>query len=768
MKYPSVPALVRPAYWRSVARVVRAPSLWSVRRLDHAIVAATRAAVAVGVPLLAGVLAHRPDLAALAPYGAFTAIYGRGQPYGRRAVTMAVAGLAVTVAMAVGALLGAAGVSHWLAAVVIAVGTLLTTLVLDMVRSGPPGGFIMALTMLSASAMPMTWTQLPVAVGVTGATAVFGWCLVMAGRLVRPLGPVRMAVAHALEAVARYAGTPEDARHRHQAAAAVEQAWEAMADEPDVDGLAALTARAETVFTRLCHGRGAASRAVELPALAAGVRRFGPAPTVASTADERVEILGRRPVAPPGRPWRAFRPSSPEFLRATRSGTGVLLAYWAALALGLGHAYWAALAAAAALQAINLATAVQRAFHRVTGSVLGALLAAAVLAAHLPALGLAAVAIGAMFVIESVIASNYALALVFITTLIAVLLSMVEPVSMVPLLTDRVVATAFGAAVGALCGLLVVNTRYAELLDAAVDRCSLAQRELTLHWAMGATARLRADRNRVRANLLDLRDILDLASGEPSHVDLSVERVLTVERHGYQALARTAATPFDSPPRPRDPYPDDPHAADRFGPSPCRLERHGGVRDSQRYLAPPRPQAVKEPTYNPSAHSPQPAVRPGTAPPPERLPEPPREPAPEARCGPEPAAVASHPERNGNGTGPRASSRPTEHPVEKATDGAANLDVRDRLLRVLLADPGWTLHAVGDLEASRTQLDRLNDSVSYQRRHLVDAARRLRGAGLTPAQVAQLAGLGEGELVSLLAEHSPFPRPRSSGHPDAH
>jgi hypothetical protein len=425
------------------------------------------------------------------------------------------------------------------------------------------------------------------------------------------------------------------------------------------------------------------------------VRRFGPAPTVASTADERVEILGRRPVAPPSRPWRAFRPSSPELLRATRSGTGVLLAYWAALALGLGHAYWAALAAAAALQAINLATAVQRAFHRVTGSVLGALLAAAVLTAHLPALGLAAVAIGAMFVIESVIASNYALALVFITTLIAVLLSMVEPVSMVPLLTDRVVATAFGAAIGALCGLLVVNTRYAELLDAAVDRCSLAQRELTLHWAMGATARLRADRNRVRANLLDLRAILDLASGEPSHVDLSVERVLTVERHGYQALARTAATP-------------------------------------------------------------------------ERLPEPPREPAPEARYGPEPAAVASHPERNGNGTGPRASSRPTEHPVEKATDGAANLDVRDRLLRVLLADPDWTLHAVGDLEASRTQLDRLNDSVSYQRRHLADAARRLRGAGLTPAQVAQLAGFGEGELVSLLTEHSPSPRPRSSGHPDAH
>ncbi|HEV7792239.1 MAG TPA: hypothetical protein VGP05_24775 [Pseudonocardia sp.] len=90
-------------------------------------------------------------------------------------------------------------------------------------------------------------------------------------------------------------------------------------------------------------------------------------------------------------------------------------------------------------------------------------------------------------------------------------------------------------------------------------------------------------------------------------------------------------------------------------------------------------------------------------------------------------------------------------------------DARDRLLHVLLADPARAVHAVGDLEASRTQLDRLNDSVHYQRRQLADAARRLRGAGLSPAQVAQLAGFGEGELVSLLAEHAPSPAPRPVG-----
>jgi hypothetical protein len=55
--------------------------------------------------------------------------------------------------------------------------------------------------------------------------------------------------------------------------------------------------------------------------------------------------------------------------------------------------------------------------------------------------------------------------------------------------------------------------------------------------------------------------------------------------------------------------------------------------------------------------------------------------------------------------------------------------------------------------------------VHYQRRQLADAARRLRGAGLTPAQVAQLAGFGEGELVTLLTEHTPSPNPRTPTSP---
>jgi hypothetical protein len=94
-------------------------------------------------------------------------------------------------------------------------------------------------------------------------------------------------------------------------------------------------------------------------------------------------------------------------------------------------------------------------------------------------------------------------------------------------------------------------------------------------------------------------------------------------------------------------------------------------------------------------------------------------------------------------------------------------DARDRLLQVLLTDPERALSAADDLQDCLEQLARLTESVSYQKRELANVARRLRVAGLTPAQVARLAGLGEGELVSLLAAHAPTPAARATSAPRA-
>jgi uncharacterized membrane protein YccC len=95
--------------------------------------------------------------------------------------------------------------------------------------------------------------------------------------------------------------------------------------------------------------------------------------------------------------------------------------------------------------------------------------------------------------------------------------------------------------------------------------------------------------------------------------------------------------------------------------------------------------------------------------------------------------------------------------ADENTDADENSDAKDRLLRVLLADPDRALRAVAALEASRIRLDQLNDSLRDKEERLADAAQRLSAAGLTAAQVARLSGLSERELARLLAEHPATP-----------
>jgi hypothetical protein len=126
---------------------------------------------------------------------------------------------------------------------------------------------------------------------------------------------------------------------------------------------------------------------------------------------------------------------------------------------------------------------------------------------------------------------------------------------------------------------------------------------------------------------------------------------------------------------------------------------------------------------------------------------------------PQPDTTTGNPTNGVPDTPAAAEPQPAVEPEPHTATRPDPADARDRLLRVLLTDPERALTAVDDLESCLVQLARLNESVDYQRRQLANVARRLRAAGLTPAQVARLAGLGEGELVSLLAEHAPTPAP---------
>ena len=136
---------------------------------------------------------------------------------------------------------------------------------------------------------------------------------------------------------------------------------------------------------------------------------------------------------------------------------------------------------------------------------------------------------------------------------------------------------------------------------------------------------------------------------------------------------------------------------------------------------------------------------------------------PARRPGPKPAAVASGEaaDRGGDESGADETGGDDDRRTEPP-DGDRTRDARDRLLRVLLTEPGSALDAAADLFNSRHELDRLDGSRRHSRERLAAAVGRLRAAGLTSAQIAELAGFTEREVAGLLAEPAP-PSARSSG-----
>jgi hypothetical protein len=92
-------------------------------------------------------------------------------------------------------------------------------------------------------------------------------------------------------------------------------------------------------------------------------------------------------------------------------------------------------------------------------------------------------------------------------------------------------------------------------------------------------------------------------------------------------------------------------------------------------------------------------------------------------------------------------SAPKPEPVATV---ASRVDVRDRLLAVLLDDPVRAVGAAVELETCRGQLERLSEAMQHERESLGDALTQLAGAGLQPEQVAKLASMPVDEVREIL------------------
>lgn len=383
---------------------------------------AARAALCMGVPVLAGWLGGDVAAGLMATIGAFTALYGGDRPYLNRAVHLGVVAVSFSVAVMLG--VWAAGWPAMMVPAIVLI-AVVATFLCNALRVGPPGAYMFALACAAGTGMPVNHLSVLQVGLLVFAGGAFAWAAHMAGALVLPRGPERAAVVAAAQAVARFAetmGTPAEDGARHAAALAMHHAWTVLTAyqpaRPRPDGalsrLRALNRELHLLFAGIMNasaGLAPERAAGQARSIAARAREGGAGQ---DRTDPGHVPLGHRGVLDSLR--ENLRPGSPALLAAARIGAATAIAGLIGGALGMERAYWTMAAAVLILhQGLGWTRSLQRGIERMSGTLVGLVLAGGILAIHPEGPWLVVTLMLLQFVIEVMVIRNYALAVVFIT-----------------------------------------------------------------------------------------------------------------------------------------------------------------------------------------------------------------------------------------------------------------------------------------------------------------------------------------------------------------
>lgn len=163
-------------------------------------------------------------------------------------------------------------------------------------------------------------------------------------------------------------------------------------------------------------------------------------------------LVRRGSWASPRRPRPRIGPVAWEMTATV--GTAALLAGVAGVLLVGTHWYWAMVGAVAAVGGAHVTARLIRGVQRLTGTLLGVLIAAGLLALQLPPWLVIVVAVALQAGAELFVGRNYGIAMLFITPLALLMVSLASPVAPAMLLRDRVVETVIGVAVGTVVAIV--------------------------------------------------------------------------------------------------------------------------------------------------------------------------------------------------------------------------------------------------------------------------------------------------------------------------
>lgn len=161
---------------------------------------------------------------------------------------------------------------------------------------------------------------------------------------------------------------------------------------------------------------------------------------------------------------KVFRPRETAVFRAEWSvpvtvGVGALLAGLIGQTFDDHHWYWAMVAASVVLAGAATTYRLARSLQRFTGTTLGVLVAALMLWFEMPTLALIAVVITLQGAAELLIGRNYGIAMLVVTPLALLMISLVSPTDPAVLVADRVFETFIGSLVGTIIALISARMR---------------------------------------------------------------------------------------------------------------------------------------------------------------------------------------------------------------------------------------------------------------------------------------------------------------------
>lgn len=319
---------------------------------------ALRAAASVAIPMLVLWATGHLEWSLYATFGAFTSLFGRTVPISERLRNQGQAGGVLVASVLVGTLLAvlsdAVPGASWVVVPVAAVWATAVAVLSRRLRWHPPGPLFPVFALGACSSVPVDVGQVPVALAVTVASALFALVLtVVAARF-------------------EYVGPPV---------------------APEV-----------------------------------------PAPVVA------------------GPQWTLSH-------YVVRYGAGVAVA--GAIATAVGHPYWAMVAAVVPMSAPDASGRLTRAAQRLAGTLVGVVIAWALLVASPPPLLVIAVAALLQAGAELYVGRNYGLAMLFITPLALSMTQLAHPVPVGALVGDRAIDTFIGVVVAVAITLLTHERRQA-------------------------------------------------------------------------------------------------------------------------------------------------------------------------------------------------------------------------------------------------------------------------------------------------------------------